>query len=125
MLQYLLRRLVATAALVAAAAAPTLAEAGDPVRGEQLYPSKCGGCHSLDENSTGPKHRGVFGRRAGTLPDYTYSLALEDRDFVWDEQTLDAWLIDPSAVVPGNLMGMAVRSAQDRADLIAYLKKNR
>jgi cytochrome c len=95
---------------------------GDATRGEQLYQQKCKACHSVDENSTGPRHRGLIGRRAGTLSDYRYSLALEDQDFEWDEATLDAWLTDPSAVVPGNLMGMAVRSAQDRQDLIAYLK---
>lgn len=95
---------------------------GDAKRGEELYQQKCKACHSVDENSTGPRHRGLLGRRAGTLSDYRYSLALEDQDFEWTEATLDAWLADPSAVVPGNLMGMAVRSAQDRQDLIAYLK---
>jgi cytochrome c len=105
--------------LVAASQADT---AGDATRGEKLYEQKCKACHSVDENSTGPRHRGVFGRRAGTLEDYRYSLALEDQDFVWDEKTLDEWLTDPSAVVPGNLMGMSVASPQDRKDLIAYLK---
>ncbi len=95
---------------------------GDAKRGEALYQQKCMSCHFVDENSTGPRHRGVFGRRAGTLEGYSFSLALEDQDFVWDEATLDAWLIDPSEVVPGNLMGMSVRSAQERQDIIAYLK---
>ena len=95
---------------------------GDAKRGEQLYEQKCKACHSVDDNSTGPRHRGVFGRRAGTLESYRYSLALEDQDFDWNDETLNAWLEDPSAVVPGNLMGMSVRSAQDRLDLIAYLK---
>lgn len=95
---------------------------GDPQRGAQLYEQKCKACHAVDENSTGPLHRGVFGRRAGTLEGYRYSLALEDQDFDWDDETLDAWLADPSAVVSGNLMGMSVRAAQDRQDLIAYLK---
>lgn len=95
---------------------------GDSQRGKLLYEQKCTACHSVDTNSTGPRHKGVFGRRAGTVEDYRYSLALEDQDFEWNEQTLDAWLADPSAVVPGNLMGAEVRSAQERQDLIAYLK---
>jgi cytochrome c len=94
----------------------------DANRGEQLYRQKCKACHSIEDNSTGPRHKGVFGRRAGTVSDYRYSLALEDQDFAWNEETLDAWLTDPSAVVPGNLMGMVVRSSQERQDLIAYLK---
>jgi len=95
---------------------------GDAKRGGQLYQQKCKACHSVDENSTGPRHKGIFGRRAGTVSDYRYSLALEDQDFDWNDATLDAWLSDPSAVVPGNLMGMAIASAQERHDLIAYLK---
>jgi cytochrome c len=95
---------------------------GDAKRGEALYQQKCKACHTVEENSTGPRHKGVFGRRAGTVSDYRYSLALDDQDFTWDEAKLDAWLADPSAVVAGNLMGMSVQSAQDRLDLIAYLK---
>jgi cytochrome c len=113
----------AIAAWLLLAVLPAAADsAGDAKRGEQLYRQKCTACHSVNDNSTGPRHKGVFGRRAGTVSDYRYSLALEDQDFEWNEATLDAWLADPSAVVPGNLMGMAVESAQDRRDLIAYLK---
>ena len=43
---------------------------GDPARGEQLYEA-CTDCHSLDKNDVGPRHRGVFGRKAGSLPDYS------------------------------------------------------
>jgi cytochrome c len=112
-----------TIALCALVFQTTMADsAGDAKRGEQLYQQKCKACHSVEDNSTGPRHKGVFGRRAGTVADYRYSLALEDQDFEWNDQTLDAWLTDPSAVVPGNLMGMAIKSAQERQDLIAYLK---
>ena len=117
-------RLTAAAVVVLACATGVgIAETtGDPKRGEALYQQKCKACHSVEDNSTGPRHKGVFGRRAGTVSDYRYSLALEDQDFTWDDKTLDAWLADPSAVVTGNLMGMSVQLAQDRQDLIAYLK---
>jgi cytochrome c len=121
----MLMRNVAVALLVIIQFAAVNSEAESPAdaeRGKSLYEQKCKACHSVDANSTGPRHRGVFGRRAGTLEDYRYSLALEDQDFDWNDQTLDAWLADPSAVVPGNLMGMAIRSAQERRDLIAYLR---
>ena len=116
------RRAAAIALGLILGAAAFADDAGDATRGQTLYQQKCAACHSVDENSTGPRHRGIFGRRAGTLEDYRYSLALEDQDFEWTEETLDAWLTDPSAVVPGNLMGMAIGSAADRRDLIAYLK---
>jgi cytochrome c len=96
--------------------------AGDPVRGEELYQG-CTDCHSLDNNDVGPKHREVFGRRAGSVADYRYSAALKSAGLVWNEDTLDKWLTNPEAVVPGTKIVLPRASPQDRADLIAFLKK--
>jgi cytochrome c len=96
--------------------------AGDPARGEQIYEG-CTDCHSLDENSVGPKHRDVFGSRAAAVPDYHYSAALKSSNIVWNEETLDKWLTDSQLVVPGNKMFFRVPDAQARVDIIAYLKK--
>ncbi len=74
--------------------------AGDAGRGETLYEA-CQDCHSLDKNDVGPRHRGVFGRKAASLPDYDYSEALKSANIVWNEETLDKWLTDPQAVAPG------------------------
>jgi cytochrome c len=117
-------RLAAAAAAAAglgAAAGPALA-GGDPVRGATVY-ERCEGCHSLDANRVGPMHRGVFGRTAGTVPDYAYSQALKDSGLIWDEETLDVWLQGPRAFVPGVRMTFQLTDPQDRADVIAYLKK--
>ena len=96
---------------------------GDPEKGEALYERSCTGCHSLDANRVGPAHRGVFGRKAGTAPDYAYSPAMKSSSVVWDEETLDRWLTNPQSVVPGTKMAFRVSDAQTRADIIAYLKK--
>ena len=116
----------ATVALAAlcAIAGPVAAGSlvGDPARGEQLYEA-CTDCHSLDKNDVGPRHRGVFGRRAGSLPDYSYSEALKSSKIVWNEETLDKWLTDPQALVPGKKMFFHLDNAQDRADVIAFLKE--
>jgi cytochrome c len=111
------------AMLIMACSQETLA-AGDPVRGEQIYEA-CTDCHSLDENSVGPKHRGVFGSKAGTVFDYHYSEALKSSGIVWSEDTLDKWLTDSQVFVPGNKMFFRVPDAQARADIIAYLKELR
>lgn len=95
---------------------------GDPVRGKALYQS-CGGCHSVDDNDLGPRHRGVVGRRAGSVEDYSYSAALKASGLSWDEVTLDRWLTNPSALVPGTKMFFKIDDAQSRADIIAYLKE--
>jgi cytochrome c len=103
------------------AASPAIA-GGDAGRGEQIYQA-CQDCHSLDKNDVGPRHRGVFGRKAGSLPDYPYSDALKSANIVWNEETLDKWLTDPQAVAPGARMFFHLDNPQDRADVVAYLKE--
>lgn len=93
---------------------------GNPTHGKELYQS-CTSCHSIDENDIGPKHRGVVGRKAGTVPDYAYSSALKSSGVVWDAASLDRWLTNPSAMVPGTKMYFLLPNPRDRADIIAYL----
>ena len=119
----------AKAAVLVFAAASLIAEtasagalAGDPARGETVYQA-CQDCHSLDKNDVGPRHRGVYGRKAGSLPDYDYSEALKSANIVWTEETLDKWLTDPQALAPGAKMFFHLSDPQDRADVIAYLKE--
>lgn len=111
--------------VLACGAVPVVADtarAADPVRGQQLYESRCGACHSLDDNRVGPAHRGVYGRHAGRAKDYEYSTAVAKSKVVWTEVTLDQWLRNPEKQIPGQKMGYSVLDAQDRADVIAYLK---
>jgi len=96
------------------------ADGGDPTRGKVLYQA-CQACHSMDANDLGPRHRGVVGRRAGSVGDYNYSTALKASGLTWDRDTLDRWLANPSALVPGTKMFFIVSDAQTRADIIAYL----
>jgi cytochrome c len=97
--------------------------AGDAARGEQLYEARCTGCHSLDASRIGPQHRGVFGRKAGGVPDYDYSAAVKRSKLVWGEKTLGQWLTNPEQVIPGQKMGYRVEAAADRADLVAFLRR--
>ena len=108
-------------AIALAFASPAQAS-GDPGRGEKIY-TACQDCHDLDNNDVGPRHRGVFGRRAGSLPDYDYSPGMAKSGIVWDGRTLDLWLTDPQALVPGAKMLFHLEAAQDRADVIAYLEE--
>ncbi len=96
--------------------------AGDPDHGAKVY-HQCMACHSLDRNGIGPSHRDVFGRAAGSVPDYSYSTALKGSNIIWDETTLDHWLTNPQALVPGTKMMFSVGDAQERADVIAFLKE--
>src|SRR3954471_21419063 len=93
---------------------------GDATRGAVLYQA-CMACHSLDEDDVGPRHRGVVGRTAGSVPGFAYSPALRNSHLVWGADTLDRWLTNPQALVPGARMFFAMPNAQDRADVIAWL----
>ena len=94
---------------------------GDVQRGLVLYQQRCTACHAVDSNKIGPAHRGVVGRRVGSLPGYKYSDELARSRLRWTPQTLNAWLEDPEELVAGQRMGFQVDNAQERADLIAYL----
>jgi cytochrome c len=98
------------------------AVAADAARGRQLYESRCIGCHSVDANRVGPAHKGVFGRKAGSVKDYEYSDALKEAKVIWSAETLDRWLANPEKLIPGQKMGVAVPDPNDRADLIEYLR---
>ena len=95
--------------------------AGDVVRGAALYQQHCTACHNIDSNKIGPAHRGVMGRRVGSLPGYKYSDELARSRLRWTPQTLFTWLGDPEDLVTGQRMGFSIDSAQERGDLIAYL----
>ncbi len=113
---------IACLALAYACLAATAGSAADADHGEQLYQG-CQDCHSLDKNDVGPRHRGVFGRKAGAIADYNYSDALRHSDVVWTEANLDKWLTDPQTFVPGAKMFYHLDNPADRADVIAFLKE--
>jgi len=109
---------VAASACANAAGAP----AGDAKRGAEIY-TRCAACHALEYNRTGPKHCGVVGRKAGTVPGFDYSPAMRSAKLTWDEKTLDRFLADPLKTVPGTTMTYAgIANPQERADVIAYLR---
>jgi cytochrome c len=121
-----LASLIAVAAMGGAArsAAQDATRVGDPARGERIY-ARCIACHAIESNRTGPQHCGLFERRAGTAPGFSgYSKAMREARIVWNERTLDVFLQDPMKALPGTAMGYAgVKDAQERADLIAWLRQ--
>jgi cytochrome c len=98
------------------------ATTGDPQRGKELFEKRCGGCHSLDKDKEGPRLGNVFGRKAGTIATFKYSDSLKSAQVVWNEASLDKWLIDTDAVVPDNDMDFHVPKADERADIIQFLR---
>jgi len=113
---------VLAAAVVAGGAGARAA--GDPEAGKQVF-KKCHACHNVGEgarNAVGPILNGVVGRKAGSVEGYNYSEANKSSGITWDEATLDVYLKDPRAKVPGTKMSFpGLPSDTDRANVIAYL----
>ena len=117
--------LLAMVAVLILATARQGGAAGDPEAGAQVFRA-CAACHTLEPgvHRTGPSLAGVFGRKAGTAEGFhRYSDALRSADLVWREDTLNGFLADPQAFLPGNRMTFSgIADAQARADVIAYLQ---
>ena len=95
---------------------------GDGMRGRDVFERRCTGCHAMEQNREGPRLRGVFGRASGSVAGFDYSPALAKAHIVWNERTLEQWLADPDALVPGNNMEFHVAKPQERQDLIRFLR---
>lgn len=124
------RFVLSLAALIAirAIGQETVARSAAEQDGQLAFNNVCRTCHTLREgdNRLGPNLYKIIGRKAGSLPNYSYSDAMKGADFVWDTATLDRYLSNPDQVVPGNNMkpygGLA--SADERAKIIAFLEAN-
>jgi cytochrome c len=114
------------------AATAALASEGDAARGERVF-QRCFSCHSVAANETaqlqGPSLHGILGRPAATVGGFDYSDAMKAKaaaGLVWTPETLDRFIADPDAFVPGTPMVVLppLQNAQERADLIAYLARS-
>ncbi len=101
---------------------------GDAAHGEQVF-KQCKVCHAVGpaaKAGVGPAQNNVVGSKAGTRPGYNYSSAMKEageKGIVWDEATLDKYLENPKALVPGTKMVFpGLKNEKDRQDVIAYLK---
>jgi cytochrome c len=112
-----------TAMLFALLAFPYLSHAtGDADRGKELFEKRCTGCHSLDQDKEGPRLRGVYGRQTGRISTFKYSAALQSAHITWDDASLEKWLTDTDSLIADNDMAYRVPNADERADIIQYLK---
>ncbi len=97
---------------------------GDAAKGKLVF-AQCRTCHVTDPdvNRTGPSLAGIIGRTAGSVKGYKYSTANADSGLTWSEEQMYVYLEDPQKIIPKTKMIYAgLPKAQDRADIIAYLK---
>src|SRR6516165_7170515 len=100
------------------------AVAGEDVgAGQEIYQAQCSACHSNQPglNGIGPSLAGVAGRKAGSLPGFHFTPALQASGLTWTADNFIQFLADPSKLVPGTAMTVMVPDATGRANLFAYL----
>lgn len=119
-------RLLALAALLATPAAYAGDTKGNAERGKELFTANaCATCHGVtegDNSKVGPNLVGLVGRKAGTTKSLMGpSENLTKYGVTWSTETLDEFLANPNAKVPGTAMVGMLTDPQQRADVIAYL----
>lgn len=92
--------------------------------GKELFERRCGGCHALDRDKEGPRLGGVYGRPAGAITSFPYSGSLQKSKLTWTGETLDKWLADPEKLVPDTDMAFHLENADERREIISYLKSS-
>ena len=120
--------LIAAIALPVTANSGHAAESGDAERGAKVF-KKCRSCHAVGpeaRNKTGPHLNELFGRKAGAVADFKYSkdmLRAGADGLVWTTEKLNIYLETPKALVTGTNMNFrGLKKAQDRQDLLTYLR---
>jgi cytochrome c len=118
--------LIALATVLASAAALAAEIKGDAAAGKELFlTNACVTCHGVTREDTmkvGPSLFGVVGRKAGTGQSLLGATEkLKSYGVIWNAETLNEFLADPDAKVPGTPMAGKLADPQQRADVIAYL----
>lgn len=100
-------------------------QSADPQAGQKVF-RKCGACHTIEQggpNRVGPNLHGVVNRSVAGVDGFRYSDAMKQYGGQWTTERLDNYLEDPRKVVKGTKMVIpGLKDAEDRANVIAYLK---
>jgi cytochrome c len=105
-------------------------QANDTEIGRDVYLSYCVACHAFACNRDGadsyaPKLSGLTGRKVGGVSDFTgYSSSLKNSEIMWNDDTLNSFFMNPSAVLPemDDLNYHKVGKDSEVEQLVEYLK---
>lgn len=114
------------------APAPAATPLAEPVKVAEAAPpaafARCAVCHSAVKGAPdqlGPNLYGVYGAKAAQ-GSFGFSDALKNSGLTFDAATLDKWIENPRALVPGNRMSFpGLKDPGKRQTIIDYLKQQR
>ena len=94
--------------------------------GKAIFQKQCFTCHTVDKggpNKVGPNLWGVVERKKASHEGFSYSSGLQGKGGDWSYEDIDHMIFKPQAFARGTKMAFAgLAKAQDRADVIAYLR---
>lgn len=99
--------------------------ASNATKGEDAFNDQCSQCHTIGGVNQGPDLTGVVGRKAGTSAGFAYTPAMKASGLTWTPANLERFLANSQGMVPGTAMSVSVASAAERADIVAYLAKQK
>ena len=106
----------------------TLIKTADFDRGMKIF-KKCASCHTINKGEparVGPNLFGIIGKSRGSFPGFSYSVAMKTKGGNWDRESINSFITKPKEYLAGTKMAFpGLKKAQDRADVILYLERQK